>query len=827
MLPLHRSTVPSALIAWLVFSGTSVTVSGDEPRLQMLVPGFEVQTLPIELTSLNNIEYSASGKLFAGGYDGRFHLLRDTNGDGLEDSVETFSPETNANYPLGIAVKDETPYFVLTDEVVRFVDTNNDGVPDQRETVAKNFDDPELQKLTFLHKRRVDSSMGLAIGPRGEVYVTMGNAGFSNPYWHDGVTPNAKTGREMEGEPQYSTTRRRGCLLRIDPDGKVEQLASGLRYVMSLQFNRYGDLFASDQEGATWSPNGNPFDELLHLEIGKHYGFPPRHPRYLPSVVDEPSVWDYSPQHQSTCGFRFNGPLPGRERFGPTFWADDVIMTGESRGKLWRTSVVKTSTGYLATNQLIGSIPMLVVDCAISPAGELLICCHTGAPDWGNGPQGAGRLFKIRYKDPQQAQPVLTAPLSDTETFVAFDRPLDEQRWQAVAKQIRIDAGHFVSAADRLETMRPGYAVVQLQQKQRRSSLPVTEATLSPDRTGIIITTPARKTAYQYAIALPQGIDVAHDLSGTTVHWQSKSGAAWQGWLPHLNLKASQHFTRGSQVHQPLWDALSRPGDLHLRGQLDLWQIVTPAVQPRADLGYALEPESTTVIFRADAAIDLKCEQATIKRINEQETELTFTAPQANAWLSFELRVATPCSKLEVTYRTPRDDRERPLPGKRCLVPFAQPAPTLVDNTDIPQLAGGDFEKGHQLFLGKAACATCHQFRGEGARVGADLGNITQRDYDSVLRDLLDPNATLNPDAVGYVALLNTGTIISGTRIGETETELQLAVPGGKVETIRKTDLESLTPMKTSLMPTGLDKLLTQEELRDLLTYLLTEKPKS
>ena len=31
--------------------------------------------------------------------------------------------------------------------------------------------------------------------------------------------------------------------------------------------------------------------------------------------------------------------------------------------------------------------------------------------------------------------------------------------------------------------------------------------------------------------------------------------------------------------------------------------------------------------------------------------------------------------------------------------------------------------------------------------------------------------------------------------------------------------------MKTSLMPAGLDKALTAEELRDLMTYLLLEAP--
>ena len=151
---------------------------------------------------------------------------------------------------------------------------------------------------------------------------------------------------------------------------------------MSLQFNQHGDLFGSDQEGATWVPNGNPFDELLHLEAGRHYGFPPRHPRWLPDVIDEPSVVDYSPQHQSTCGFRFNGPTGGRARFGPEIWAHDAFTVGESRGKLWRTVLATTAAGYVGRAQLVGSVPLLAVDCTISPDGDLVVCTHTGKPDW-------------------------------------------------------------------------------------------------------------------------------------------------------------------------------------------------------------------------------------------------------------------------------------------------------------------------------------------------------------------------------------------------------------------------------------------------------------
>ena len=76
----------------------------DAPVLVPFAPGFDIRELPIELSNLNNLEYAPDGRLFAGGYDGRFHVLRDTDGDGLEDKVDTFSEKPSANFPLGIAV---------------------------------------------------------------------------------------------------------------------------------------------------------------------------------------------------------------------------------------------------------------------------------------------------------------------------------------------------------------------------------------------------------------------------------------------------------------------------------------------------------------------------------------------------------------------------------------------------------------------------------------------------------------------------------------------------------------------------------------------------
>jgi putative heme-binding domain-containing protein len=803
----------------------------NEPIIKMLVPGFTVVELPIQVTALNNIEYAPDGRLFAAGYDGRFHLFRDTDGDGLEDKVDTFSAATSDDYPLGMVVKDGMPHALLSDEIVRFRDTNGDGVPDRRETVLKGWDDPDLRTNALIMHRRVDSAMGLVPGPNNSWYITMGSANPGNGYWQEakGNVWDPKT--RKEGKPQYSPDKMRGCLLRLSPDGTVEMLATGLRYIMSLQTNALGDLFGTDQEGATWLPNGNPFDELLHIQTRRHYGFPPAHPDLLPDVVDEPSTWNFAPQHQSTCGFRFNGPLDGRKRFGPESWAGNALVTGASRGKLWRTAVVKTAAGYVARADLIASIGMLAIDCAISPAGDLVVCCHAGPPDWGSGPAAVGKLFKIRYTEQSTPQPLLAWVSSPTETVVSFDRKLDAAKWSEAGRRAEFEYGKFVGAADRWERFRPGYAVVQAQQKDPRHRLPVKEMRLGEDRRSLVFETEFSTEAAPRALSIPSGnggksstLELACDLSGVEAAWNGGTGR-WKGWLPHPDLMAARGFTSGSATHETLWKNLDRKGALTLRGQLDLWNMLRPATQIGAKLDYVPEPETVTVTFRGDAALSIQAETAKVERANDRESKVMI-GPRESQWIPFQLSVATPLKSLDVSFTTARDSTPRPLGVKRFWMPFAKPlAAAQTQARAIPEIAEGNWDRGRALFQGKATCAQCHQMRGQGFAVGPDLGNTTQRDYASVLKDIREPSATINPDAIAYTITLRNGEQVTGVRGAEDDGMLQIKAAGGLVTRIAKADIVKREANAQSLMPAGLLDALSDGEIRDLLAFLLLEPP--
>jgi len=219
---------------------------------------------------------------------------------------------------------------------------------------------------------------------------------------------------------------------------------------------------------------------------------------------------------------------------------------------------------------------------------------------------------------------------------------------------------------------------------------------------------------------------------------------------------------------------------------------------------------------------------AKIERGNDRESRLTVSRVAENQWSPLAVSLATPAHALDVSYFTDRDARPRALGTRRFLMPFAKPGTQDNPERSIPELAGGDWGRGRELFRGKAACVTCHTLRGDGVAVGPDLNNLIHRDYASVLRDIKEPNAAINPDAVGYVVTLKNGEAITGTRVGETDDSLSLAQPGGQIARSMKRDIAKIEPMKISLMPEGIDKTLTSAELRDLMTYLLTEelKPK-
>ena len=162
----------------------------------------------------------------------------------------------------------------------------------------------------------------------------------------------------------------------------------------------------------------------------------------------------------------------GHKVFGPEWWSGDALVCGYSRGKLYRTKLVKTPRGYVADNAVLACLDALTIDACVSPRGDLIVATHSGGPDWGSGPAGKGKLYKVSYADRDCPQPVRTWASSPHEVRIALDRPLDPQAFKDLDKLAIIEYGPYVRAGDRFESFAPGYAVVERQSRARENGCP-------------------------------------------------------------------------------------------------------------------------------------------------------------------------------------------------------------------------------------------------------------------------------------------------------------------------------------------------------------------
>ncbi len=817
-----------------------LTAVPNPPPVQMLVPGFTVRELPLQLRNLNNLVYAPDGRLFALGYDGTVYQLKDTDGDGLEDASSLFWDNTKNEIPpsIGAAWGPGGLYIASRGRVIHLRD-KGDGTS-ELQPVTSGWVPPTAAAGSNL------DAIGLAVDAKGQIYFSIGCDAWNGAYRVDKTT----------GLSAYNLYSERGTIIRLSPDWKRRDvLATGLRFPVSLAFNAAGDLFGSEQEGATWLPNGNPFDELLHIQLGRHYGFPPRHPQHLPGVIDEPSVFDYGPQHQSTCGLHFNDPVAGGTAiFGPDWWRGDAFMSGESRGKIWRTKLVKTPAGYVAKNDLIACLSFLAIDATPTPQGDLIVACHTGKPDWGTGPSGQGKLFKISHANKTAPQPVLAYAASPTETRVIFDRPIDPVQWRTLASNSSVTTGAYVAAGDRFESLRPGYQVVKDQVKVSRYELPVLAAGIAPDLRSVTVQTTARTEATAYALMLPEGsaatrshdsarhetpqhaaIDLLTELIGIEAEWRDAAGQPqWTGWLPHFDLTIARDLTAASEEHRRLFSLLKTNGSLRLRGQLDLHLMLRTAIQPGAKIDFEYPVETVTVAFRSAARLAAKSPAATARLEQRADGDVRYTTEgRANTWLPVELTLATGAAfepSLDVSWTTAEDARPRALPLRRVLLPWATPkaeAPPAPATRVISEIAGGDWQRGRAVFMSpQAACSACHVAHGAGGIIGPDLSNLVHRDYASVLKDIVQPSAAINPDRIAYAIELKDGNSVGGIILEESPDAIVLGDAAGGKRTLPRATIAGMKASTMSLMPEGLWQNLNAQQQRDLMTFLLTEIPR-
>jgi putative heme-binding domain-containing protein len=134
-------------------------------------------------------------------------------------------------------------------------------------------------------------------------------------------------------------------------------------------------------------------------------------------------------------------------------------------------------------------------------------------------------------------------------------------------------------------------------------------------------------------------------------------------------------------------------------------------------------------------------------------------------------------------------------------------------------LVQANLPAGRALF--QKSCVNCHVLYGVGRKVGPDLTGSNRANLDYLLENILDPSASVAADFRAVNIALDDGRVLNGVLSAQTERTITLQTDRDAI-TIDREEIDELQPTPNSLMPDGLLTTFTDEQVRDLVGYLMS-----
>jgi putative heme-binding domain-containing protein len=138
----------------------------------------------------------------------------------------------------------------------------------------------------------------------------------------------------------------------------------------------------------------------------------------------------------------------------------------------------------------------------------------------------------------------------------------------------------------------------------------------------------------------------------------------------------------------------------------------------------------------------------------------------------------------------------------------------------------GDAKRGRKLFA-SLGCIKCHAITNDSPVVGAPSLAEAKRRFTVayVVESVLLPSKQISPLYRASLITLVSGQSYTGLVLNESADQLELLLSDATRKTIALKQIESRETLKLSPMPVGL--VHTPDELRDLVAYILSDKPEA
>ncbi|HEX3868858.1 MAG TPA: HEAT repeat domain-containing protein, partial [Pirellulales bacterium] len=129
-----------------------------------------------------------------------------------------------------------------------------------------------------------------------------------------------------------------------------------------------------------------------------------------------------------------------------------------------------------------------------------------------------------------------------------------------------------------------------------------------------------------------------------------------------------------------------------------------------------------------------------------------------------------------------------------------------------------DAAHGKEVF--RRNCSTCHRIGDIGVDVAPSIADTRTKTPEQLLVDILQPSKAIDNNFMSYSVTTNDGQGFTGIIIAETSASVTLKLPEAKTVALLRSDIDELRPNGISLMPDGLEKTISKQEMADVISFV-------
>jgi len=641
-----------------------------------------------------------------------------------------------------------------------------------------------------------------------------------------------------------------GIVYRISKDGKnFETFASGFRNIYGGAVNRAGDLFTYDADmeydfNTSWyRPT-----RVNHVVSGGEYGWrngAGKYPEFYPDNL--PATVNIGPGSPTGIGFGYGAKFPAK-------YQEALYIMDWSWGKIYAIDLKAKGASYVGTKtDFIGGAPLPVTDLLIHPQDGAMYFAIGGR-------KVQSGLYRVTYVGKESTEPVL-ASVAKVSPEVTARKALEQfhgkqdakaadaawphlsssDRWLRFSARVVLEHQPYAGWSERAFAEKNPTARLEafLALARQAAKCPYhTERAAKPDpRTGIAPTTaaptPAEAALRDRLLAALR----ADDFSQLTLEQK----------LLHVRLtqiilhRYGNPDAAGVAAIIAQYDAAYPSSDFGLNWLLveTLGHLQSPtlAAKAMAFVANAGSQEPELEVMRSVRML----KAGWTPELREKQLNWFVKAASYRGGSSFGKFVEFIRNDSLATF-TPEE-----LGRHEKLIALAKNPPVKSAYENVGAMFAGrtpknwtldelsaatktglkdrDFAQGKKVFSA-AACFTCHRFGNAGGMTGPDLtlsgGRYSPHDF---LDQIINPSKVINEQFAPVIVTKNNGETFSGVVVNlngdRVSINTDLSDPSQQVSIDRK-EVKSMELSTVSPMPPMLLSMLTQEEILDLVAYVLS-----